>query len=160
MIDESLLCWPQHDAGAVICDPELSSQLKSAAYSALKRMEGDIQDEVPTLMSGAGHDAMAISHLTKVTFLLLLFLYVGFWDFNLPYRIWQWMRIWTGGDAVCAVSWRHKSLTTRACARQWCLGGWFSNLVISGKPIITVYTKYVVDIIIACNYRIIYWVYS
>jgi len=30
-------------------------------------MEGDIQDEVPTLMSGAGHDAMAISHLTKVT---------------------------------------------------------------------------------------------
>lgn len=63
------LCSPQHDAGAVICDPELSSQLKSAAYSALKRMEGDIQDEVPTLMSGAGHDAMAMSHLTKVSHL-------------------------------------------------------------------------------------------
>lgn len=61
------LCSPQHDAGAVICDPELSSQLKSAAYSALKKMEGDIQDEVPTLMSGAGHDAMAMSRLTKVS---------------------------------------------------------------------------------------------
>jgi len=62
-----LLCSLQHDAGAVICDSDLSSQLKSATYSALKKMEGDIQDEVPTLMSGAGHDAMAISHLTKVT---------------------------------------------------------------------------------------------
>lgn len=27
-----------------------------------------IQDEVPVLMSGAGHDAMALSHLTKVCF--------------------------------------------------------------------------------------------
>lgn len=63
----TLLCSLQHDAGAVICDSDLSSQLKSATYSALKKMEGDIQDEVPTLMSGAGHDAMAISHLTKVT---------------------------------------------------------------------------------------------
>lgn len=57
----------------MICDPELSSQLKSAAYSALKRMEGDIQDEVPTLMSGAGHDAMAMSRLTKVYHPFLLF---------------------------------------------------------------------------------------
>ncbi|XP_019439323.1 PREDICTED: allantoate deiminase-like isoform X1 [Lupinus angustifolius] len=61
----------KHDAGAVICDSELSSQLKSAAYSALRRMEGDIQVEVPTLMSGAGHDAMAMSHLTKVGMLFL-----------------------------------------------------------------------------------------
>lgn len=72
----TLLRSPQHDAGAVICDSELSSQLKSAAYSALKRMDGDIQDEVPTIMSGAGHDAMAMSHLTKVTYLFLM--YVGF----------------------------------------------------------------------------------
>ncbi|KAE9598696.1 Allantoate deiminase 1 [Lupinus albus] len=61
----------KHDAGAVICDSELSSQLKSAAYSALRRMEGDIQVEVPTLMSGAGHDAMAMSHLTKVGMLFV-----------------------------------------------------------------------------------------
>lgn len=67
----SCLIEHKHDAGAVICDPELSSQLKSAAYSALKRMEGDIQDEVPTLMSGAGHDAMAMSHLTKVGMLFV-----------------------------------------------------------------------------------------
>ncbi|CAL0334922.1 unnamed protein product [Lupinus luteus] len=61
----------KHDAGAVICDSELSSQLKSAAYSALRRMEDDIQVEVPTLMSGAGHDAMAMSHLTKVGMLFV-----------------------------------------------------------------------------------------
>lgn len=30
----------------------------------------DIEDDVPVLMSGAGHDAMAMSHLTKVFSLL------------------------------------------------------------------------------------------
>jgi hypothetical protein len=74
----TFLCSPQHDAGAVICDTELSSQLKSAAYSALKRMEGDIQDEVPILMSGAGHDAMAMSRLTKV---LTSFLFLSVYSF-------------------------------------------------------------------------------
>ena len=67
----TFLCHPQHDAGAVLCDSELSSKLRSAAYSALKRMVNDIQDEVPTLMSGAGHDAMTMSHLTKVISLFL-----------------------------------------------------------------------------------------
>lgn len=56
----------QHDANAVLCDSDLSKQLKSAAYSAVARMTGEIEDEVPVLMSGAGHDAMAMSHLTKV----------------------------------------------------------------------------------------------
>lgn len=31
-------------------------------------MTGSVQDEVPVLMSGAGHDAMALSHLTKVCY--------------------------------------------------------------------------------------------
>ena len=61
----------QHDANAVVCDSELSSQLKSALYSALRKMAGDIQDETPALMSGAGRDAMAMSHLTKVCPVLL-----------------------------------------------------------------------------------------
>ncbi|KAG8635619.1 hypothetical protein MANES_16G050400v8 [Manihot esculenta] len=61
----------KHDANAVVCDSELSSQLKFAANAALKRMTGEIQDEVPTLMSGAGHDAMAISRLTKVGMLFV-----------------------------------------------------------------------------------------
>lgn len=56
----------QHDANAVVCDHELSSKLKSAAYAALKRISGEDPDDMPTLMSGAGHDAMAMSHLTKV----------------------------------------------------------------------------------------------
>lgn len=57
----------KHDAGAVMCDDELRQQLKFAADSALKRMsDNQFLDEVPVLMSGAGHDAMAISHLTKV----------------------------------------------------------------------------------------------
>lgn len=48
------------------CDSELSQQLKQAAHSTVKKMSRKIQDEVPVLMSGAGHDAMAMSHLTKV----------------------------------------------------------------------------------------------
>ncbi|OVA15698.1 Peptidase M20 [Macleaya cordata] len=61
----------KHDAGAVMCDTGLSSELKLAANSALKRIAGEIQDEVPVLMSGAGHDAMAMSHLTKVGMLFV-----------------------------------------------------------------------------------------
>ncbi|XP_026399306.1 allantoate deiminase 2-like isoform X2 [Papaver somniferum] len=61
----------KHDAEAVKCDPGLSSELKSAANSALKRVAGEIQDKVPVLMSGAGHDAMAMSHLTKVGMLFV-----------------------------------------------------------------------------------------
>ncbi|KAM4097958.1 hypothetical protein ACJW30_07G041000 [Castanea mollissima] len=61
----------KHDVNAVVCDSELSSQLKSAASSALRKMAGDIQDETATLMSGAGHDAMAMSHLTKVGMLFV-----------------------------------------------------------------------------------------
>lgn len=67
----SCLIERKHDANAVICDPGLSSQLKSAAYTALKRIEGDIQEEVPVLMSGAGHDAMAMSRMTKVGMLFV-----------------------------------------------------------------------------------------
>lgn len=59
----------QHDANAVACHPELSSKLKSAAYAAVRPLssgnDGD-PNGMPVLMSGAGHDAMAMSHLTKV----------------------------------------------------------------------------------------------
>ncbi|KAI3455792.1 hypothetical protein Pfo_012455 [Paulownia fortunei] len=69
----SVLCLIErkHDANAVVCDPELSSKLKSAAYAALKRLSGEDPDDVPILMSGAGHDAMAMSHLTKVAMLFV-----------------------------------------------------------------------------------------
>ncbi|PIA37661.1 hypothetical protein AQUCO_03000308v1 [Aquilegia coerulea] len=61
----------KHNAEAVMCDDELSSQLKSASYSAMMRMTGEIPDEVPVLMSGAGHDAMAMSHISKVGMLFV-----------------------------------------------------------------------------------------
>nr|XP_027086088.1 allantoate deiminase 2-like isoform X2 [Coffea arabica] len=61
----------KHDANAVVCDKELSLQLSSAAYAALKRIKGEAAIDVPALMSGAGHDAMAISHLTKVGMLFV-----------------------------------------------------------------------------------------
>ncbi|EYU43647.1 hypothetical protein ABFS82_13G192300 [Erythranthe guttata] len=69
----SVLCVIErkHDANGVACDPELSSKLKSAAYTALKRLSGENPGEVPVLMSGAGHDAMAMSHLTKVAMLFV-----------------------------------------------------------------------------------------
>ncbi|KAL3523136.1 hypothetical protein ACH5RR_015970 [Cinchona calisaya] len=61
----------KHDAKAVGCDSELSSQLQSAAYAAIKRITGESAFDVPVLMSGAGHDAMAMSHLTKVGMLFV-----------------------------------------------------------------------------------------
>ncbi|XP_042023774.1 allantoate deiminase 2-like [Salvia splendens] len=69
----SLLCLIErkHDADAVACDAELSSMLKSAAYAAVRPLGGDEPDNLPVLMSGAGHDAMAMSHLTKVAMLFV-----------------------------------------------------------------------------------------
>lgn len=69
----SVFCMVErkHDANAVTCDTDVSSQLKSAAYSAIKKMSGEFVDDVPVLMSGAGHDAMAMSHLTKVGMLFV-----------------------------------------------------------------------------------------
>ncbi|XP_074275785.1 allantoate deiminase 2 [Silene latifolia] len=61
----------KHDANAVNCDSELSSQLNSAALSAFKKMVGDVEIDVPKLMSGAGHDAMAMAHLTKMGMLFV-----------------------------------------------------------------------------------------
>lgn len=63
-----------HNADAVMCDSDLSLQLKNAAHSGLNILSsdsGEITDEIPKLMSGAGHDAMAISHLTKVAMLFV-----------------------------------------------------------------------------------------
>ena len=60
----------QHDAEAAHCDSELTLQLKHATSSALRKMPSDIHGDVPILMSGAGHDAMAMSHLTKVRYLM------------------------------------------------------------------------------------------
>ena len=42
-------------------------QLKSAALLAFKKMAGNVEVEVPKLMSGAGHDAMAMAYLTRVS---------------------------------------------------------------------------------------------
>ncbi|XP_074568379.1 allantoate deiminase 2-like [Curcuma longa] len=56
----------KHNADAVHCDSELRLQLKQAAHSTMKNLRRKINGEVPLLMSGAGHDAIAMSHLTKV----------------------------------------------------------------------------------------------
>lgn len=63
--------WQQHSAAATHCDPELTSQLKRAARSTVSAMPGRTAaavagGETPVLMSGAGHDAMAMARLTKV----------------------------------------------------------------------------------------------
>lgn len=57
----------------MVCDPSLSRQLKSASYTALKRITDEDPGDVPVLMSGAGHDAMAMSHLTKVSYTQTLY---------------------------------------------------------------------------------------
>ncbi|KAI0498963.1 hypothetical protein KFK09_019861 [Dendrobium nobile] len=61
----------KHNAKAAYCDKELSLQLQQAVHSTVSKTPWSIQEDVPTLMSGAGHDAMAISHLTKVGMLFV-----------------------------------------------------------------------------------------
>ena len=57
----------QHSAAAVECDKGLTSQLEWAARTAMRKIAGGaVQVEAPVLMSGAGHDAMAMAHLAKV----------------------------------------------------------------------------------------------
>jgi allantoate deiminase len=71
----------QHEANATSCTKSLSDQLEAAAQIAMKELppfqrnialleerQGTLT--VPTLVSGAGHDAMAMSHLTQVSLIL------------------------------------------------------------------------------------------
>ncbi|OEL19347.1 putative allantoate deiminase [Dichanthelium oligosanthes] len=63
----------KHSAPATPCDPELTSQLKRAVRSTVSAMPGRAAApaETPVLMSGAGHDAMAMAKLTKVGMLFV-----------------------------------------------------------------------------------------
>ncbi|AQL05237.1 metallopeptidase precursor [Zea mays] len=63
----------KHSAAATHCDPELTSQLKRAARSTVSAMPGRTvaAGETPVLMSGAGHDAMAMARLTKIGMLFV-----------------------------------------------------------------------------------------
>jgi allantoate deiminase len=68
----------QHEAAAMSCGPGLSDRLQAAALTAMQelhpfRRSVSMVDEsqydtisAPMLVSGAGHDAMAMSHLTQV----------------------------------------------------------------------------------------------
>ncbi|CAN6163166.1 unnamed protein product [Urochloa humidicola] len=60
----------KHSAPATPSDPELTSQLKRAARMAVSAMPGHAAvaaaAETPVLMSGAGHDAMAMAKLAKM----------------------------------------------------------------------------------------------
>jgi allantoate deiminase len=64
----------QHSAAATPCDTELTSQLERATRSAVSAMTTpggsghrfESTMATPVLMSGAGHDAMAMAWLTKV----------------------------------------------------------------------------------------------
>ncbi|KAL6603683.1 hypothetical protein ACP70R_044044 [Stipagrostis hirtigluma subsp. patula] len=64
-----------HSAPATHCDPELTAQLKHAARSTVSalpgRTEAAVAGETPVLMSGAGHDAMAMARLTKIGMLFV-----------------------------------------------------------------------------------------
>ncbi|KAF0904923.1 hypothetical protein E2562_038705 [Oryza meyeriana var. granulata] len=67
----------KHAAAATPCDAELTSQLERATRSALLSMKAappggrHTGGETPVLMSGAGHDAMAMAKLTKVGMLFV-----------------------------------------------------------------------------------------
>lgn len=71
----------KHSAPATPCDPELTTQLELAARSALSNTmtspgggggcSAEAERTPPVLMSGAGHDAMAMARLTKVGMLFV-----------------------------------------------------------------------------------------
>uniref|UniRef100_A0A453T063 allantoate deiminase n=1 Tax=Aegilops tauschii subsp. strangulata TaxID=200361 RepID=A0A453T063_AEGTS len=68
----------KHSAAATPCDPELTAQLKRATRSAVSAMApgghghaGAESTATPVLMSGAGHDAMAMARLTRVGMLFV-----------------------------------------------------------------------------------------
>ncbi|GJM97740.1 hypothetical protein PR202_ga14691 [Eleusine coracana subsp. coracana] len=61
----------KHSAPATPCDPELTSQLKRAAVSTVSSLSPAAGGTTPVLMSGAGHDAMAMARLTKVGMLFV-----------------------------------------------------------------------------------------
>ncbi|KAG0451571.1 hypothetical protein HPP92_026370 [Vanilla planifolia] len=61
----------KHDAKATHSSKELSSELSQAVHSAMSGTPWRMKEEVPVLMSGAGHDAMAMSHLTRVGMLFV-----------------------------------------------------------------------------------------
>ncbi|GJN39052.1 hypothetical protein PR202_gb28146 [Eleusine coracana subsp. coracana] len=62
----------KHSAPATPCDPELTSQLKRAAVSTVSSLSpAAAGGTTPVLMSGAGHDAMAMARLTKVGMLFV-----------------------------------------------------------------------------------------
>ncbi|KAL5224759.1 hypothetical protein ABZP36_011398 [Zizania latifolia] len=68
----------KHAAAATPCDAELTAELERAAGSTLSMMTPTAPasyragaGETPVLMSGAGHDAMAMARLTKVGMLFV-----------------------------------------------------------------------------------------
>ncbi|KAH9536366.1 hypothetical protein CY35_17G104100 [Sphagnum magellanicum] len=73
----------KHEAAAMSCGPGLSDRLQAAALTAMQelhpfRRSVSMVDEsqydtisAPMLVSGAGHDAMAMSHLTQVGMLFV-----------------------------------------------------------------------------------------
>jgi allantoate deiminase len=70
----------KHEADAVACAPKLSDMLNSAAVAAMRELPpfrnnmSAVEDGgmmAPSLVSGAGHDAMAMSLLTQVGMLFL-----------------------------------------------------------------------------------------
>ncbi|KAI4970041.1 hypothetical protein ZWY2020_000955 [Hordeum vulgare] len=67
----------KHSAAATPCDPELTAELKRATRLAVSAMapgvhgHGHAGTATPVLMSGAGHDAMAMARLTRVGMLFV-----------------------------------------------------------------------------------------
>lgn len=142
----------QHSAGAVRCDPALSSQLEWAARTAAREIAGGFtQTQAPVMMSGAGHDAMAMSHLTKV--LLLHFpprpsIHPPPSSLPPPSSIYPPPRKPSGlegltadcgrrpgGDAVRPVPRRSEPLAGGVCARGGRLGRWLGHHELPRIPV-------------------------
>ncbi|MCO5567785.1 hypothetical protein L7F22_021481 [Adiantum nelumboides] len=66
----------KHEAGSVLCDSHVQERLRLASMQALQNLRRsgfhvDHEEVVPSLVSGAGHDALMMAHLTKVGMLFV-----------------------------------------------------------------------------------------
>ncbi|KAI5055131.1 hypothetical protein GOP47_0030276 [Adiantum capillus-veneris] len=65
----------KHEAGAVHCDTLVQDRLQLASTEALQKLPSSgphvEHEQVPTLVSGAGHDALMMAHMTKVGMLFV-----------------------------------------------------------------------------------------
>lgn len=118
----------QHEARAMHCHSDIQERLRLGAEEALQKLwssgvhvypssalHADHQ-VIPTLVSGAGHDALMMAHLTKVHMHKSAIIFTSvklLWCALLRFLI---LDACEGRDAVCSMYGRHQPFSGRECS--------------------------------------------